>query len=155
MAEAQAVSVAIDPVSNILQGAGAVGKAVGGIIGLLKANPTIKLQGEQDLEKTALVGQIQAVLGQLAIDLEEAKSPNWWVAGWRPYIGWVCGTGLLYAWLLKPFIQTLLVVFHSHFDPAQLPVLSTVDIIAMAGNLLGIGTMRTVEKFQGVADLHK
>ena len=42
--------------------------------------------------------------GQLAINKEEAKSSNIFVAGWRPFIGWSCGVALVWHFIAAPFI---------------------------------------------------
>jgi hypothetical protein len=54
-------------------------------------------------------------LAQLAADTDLAKlqiqtniaeaAGNWFTAGWRPCIGWVCGAGLAYAALIEPFAR--------------------------------------------------
>jgi len=40
--------------------------------------------------------------GQLAINAEEAKSRNVFVAGWRPFVGWSCGLALFAHFLVFP-----------------------------------------------------
>ena len=34
--------------------------------------------------------------GQLAVNAVEAAHKSLFVAGWRPFVGWICGVGLLY-----------------------------------------------------------
>ena len=34
--------------------------------------------------------------GQLAVNAIEAAHKSLFVAGWRPFVGWICGAGLLY-----------------------------------------------------------
>ena len=40
--------------------------------------------------------------GQIAINAEEAKSKNIFVAGWRPFVGWTCGLALFTHFLVIP-----------------------------------------------------
>ena len=57
--------------------------------------------------------------GQLAINKEEAKSGNIFIAGWRPFIGWSCGIvwyGTLSQLRLLYFLQLYLV---QHYQPYQ------------------------------------
>jgi hypothetical protein len=61
-------------------------------------NPADKAAGLLELEKLRQTGELAVLAaetelakGQLAINAEEAKSENLFVAGWRPFIGWVCG----------------------------------------------------------------
>ena len=106
-----------------------------------------KLKAEADSE--AFKGELQLTLGQLAINAEEAKSGSVWVPGWRPYVGWVCGTGLLYAVMVEPLLRFLSqVVFHYS---GTFPVIDTTITMQMLFGLLGLGGMRTMEKIKGVA----
>ncbi|HYF56555.1 MAG TPA: 3TM-type holin, partial [Salinarimonas sp.] len=50
---------------------------------------------------------MQADLGQLKVNEAEAQSSSIFVAGWRPFIGWVCGAALLYSYLLVPLVVWL------------------------------------------------
>jgi len=100
---------------------------------------TLKLQEEMNAFKLDSA--------QTDIDLQEAKSTNWFVAGWRPYIGWVCGTGLAYQFIFMPIINGLVISFGYK---AGLVALDTASLTACLSGLLGIGGMRTWEKHYGV-----
>jgi hypothetical protein len=109
-----------------------------------------------DLEKLKLAGALAEVQGQLEINKAEAASPNWIVAGWRPYIGWICGTGLLWAKLGQPFAVFVMSLFHWSLRPGQVP-LPTVDIMGLLellGPMLGLAGLRTVEKITDTAGNH-
>lgn len=80
-----------------------------------------------------LAAQIAAA--QSATNTAEAANSNLFVAGWRPFIGWVCGFGFVYS-ILQPMLH--------------LPAVDMSNIIAILGGMLGLGTMRTVEKVSGV-----
>lgn len=81
-----------------------------------------------------LAAQIAAA--QSATNTAEAGSSNVFVAGWRPFIGWVCGFGFLYS-IVQPALY--------------LPPVDLNNVIAVLGGMLGLGAMRTVEKVKGVA----
>ena len=53
---------------------------------------------KSEQEKAELAAAVQVVQGQLEINKEEAKSPSFFVAGWRPFVGWVCGSGCAWNW---------------------------------------------------------
>ena len=93
-------------------------------------------------EKQELLTAVSLVQGQLDVNKAEATNPNWFVAGWRPYIGWICGTGLGYQFLVYP----ILVAFVPHIVQLDMGTL-----ITLLGGMLGLGAMRTAEKFRGVA----
>ena len=49
----------------------------------------LKMQESGDLQRLAMETDLSKL--QVQVNLEEAKSTNWFVAGWRPFVGWVCG----------------------------------------------------------------
>lgn len=86
--------------------------------------------------------------GQIEINKEEAKSNSLFVSGWRPFIGWTCGVGCAWAFVLKPILDWGVKIAGS---TATLPVLQTGELMSLMLGLLGMGTLRTYEKFKGVA----
>jgi hypothetical protein len=108
---------------------------------LQKWFPDANLREEAAKElAAALATQVQ---GQIDINKIEASSPNWFIAGWRPYLGWVCNAGFTYV--------VVAAIFHlPPLDPQVYSILSTT-----LGGLLGVNILaRTVEKYAGVQDNH-
>ena len=106
-----------------------------------------------ELEKAKLATTLQEVMndfnltmGQLEINKIEAASTNWFVAGWRPYIGWICGTGLGYQFLFMPIINGLLMAI---FKLAPFAALDVNTLMACVSGLLGLAGLRTYEKKTG------
>ena len=97
---------------------------------------------KSEQEKQELLTAVALVQGQLDINKVEAANPNWFVAGWRPYIGWICGTGLGYQFLVYP----ILIAFVPNIAQLDMGTL-----ITLLGGMLGLGTLRTVEKINKVA----
>jgi len=131
----------LDPISNIAE-------AAAKIVSLFKSDPTIKAQLESQQSEAALQAQVQLTLAQLDVNKTEAASTNWFVAGWRPAVGWICGAALAYGLVLKPLVQFALTAMH-RLDAATVALLPTLDtgtVMGLLVPLLGIGTMRTVEK---------
>ena len=93
-------------------------------------------------EKAELAGAIALVQGQLDVNKAEAANANWFVAGWRPYIGWICGTGLGYQFLVYPILVA--------FVP-KVVQLDMGTLLTLLTGMLGIGGLRTFEKLNGVA----
>jgi hypothetical protein len=90
----------------------------------------------------------QSVLGQLEINKEEAKHASIFVAGWRPFCGWIGGLGLAYHFIAQPALVFLITMF-----AWEVPPLPTFDLDALTTilfGMLGLGAMRTAEKFKGV-----
>ncbi len=110
------------------------------------ANDAAKAQ----LLQIQLTGDLNNALAQLQVDQAEAQSKSLFVAGWRPFVGWACGGAFLYAFIIQPFAQFLLVAFHSNFDPAKLPNLNLADMLPVLLGMLGLAGLRTAEKVKGV-----
>lgn len=106
-----------------------------------------KAKAEMELVKMAADGELKQVIAQLEINAKEAAHPSLWVAGWRPYFGWVGGTAFLYVGLLKPLL-TWLALIKGWPTP---PDIDTEFLWVVVSGLLGIGGLRTFEKRAGVA----
>lgn len=104
-----------------------------------------KLQFE--LIKASQDQDFQLALGQLQVNTEEAKSPSAFVSGWRPYIGWVCGIALTYNFLIYPLMLWFIAVYGSDIKP---PPLFSEYLMELVMGMLGLGTLRTFEKWKGV-----
>ena len=86
--------------------------------------------------------------GQIEINKEEAKSNSVFVSGWRPAVGWICAFGCAWAFVLKPVLEWCVKLAGS---TTALPVVETGELMSLLLGLLGMGTLRTYEKFKGVA----
>jgi hypothetical protein len=82
---------------------------------------------------------------QAQTNIQEAQSESLFKSGWRPYIGWVCGFALSIQYLIVP-----LVLFVSHVVGYPIPKPPILDdmLWELMFGLLGLGTLRTVEKLK-------
>ena len=78
---------------------------------------------------------------QAQINEQEAKHRTIFVAGWRPFIGWVCGFALAYNFVLRD-----LLVWYVGVESAP-PALQLEHLMTVLIGMLGLGGMRTFEKF--------
>ena len=106
-----------------------------------------------ELEKAKLTAAMQEsmnefnlTLGQLEINKIEAASTNWFVAGWRPFIGWICGAGLGYQFLFMPILNGII---NAIWKITPFIALDSNTLITCLGGLLGLAGMRTYEKKTG------
>lgn len=99
---------------------------------------------QQNGELALLAAETQLAKGQLDVNLEEAKSTNWWVAGWRPACGWVGATGLAYSAILEPAARFIASVGFGY--AGVFPVLDTTITMQILFGLLGLGAMRSYDK---------
>lgn len=92
---------------------------------------------------------IQLQLAQIAVNTEEAKSTNWFVAGGRPFVMWICATALAYVSIIEPIGRFIATVGFNYNHP--FPVIDTNITMQVLMGMLGLGTLRTYEKKSGVA----
>ena len=126
-----------------------------GLIDRLFPDPAAKAAAQLDLLKMQQAGELAQLAAetdlaklQIQTNIEEAKSTNWWVAGWRPAIGWVCGAGLAYAALVEPFARFAAKVWFNY--TGDFPVIDTDLTLQVMLGMLGLGAMRSAERIKGV-----
>ena len=108
-------------------------------------DPTAKQQAEADLRSSFQ----QWDKGQTDINAAEATNTSLFVSGWRPAIGWICAAALLYTYILVPFtVWTFAFVLNQPIP--KFPVLDN-NLWELMFGMLGMGGLRTYEKFKGVA----
>lgn len=77
---------------------------------------------------------------QAEINKMEAQHRTIFVAGWRPFIGWVCGFALAYNFVLRDMLVW-------YFGEGQAPpALQMEHLMTVLIGMLGLGGMRTFEK---------
>ena len=112
-------------------------EAIGNVLDKLFTSDEERAQVAVIMEK---LRQQPATL-QVELNKIEAQHRSVFVAGWRPYIGWVCGTGLAFTFLVNPLIQW--------YTGESGPVLPADIMTELVIALLGLGAFRTVEKCVG------
>ena len=105
---------------------------------------------QQDAFKE-LDAQIATMQAQTNTNQTEAANANLFVAGWRPFIGWVCGSGVAWNYLGGPLLSSLLLIFG---HPVQIPQADLSEMMPLLIGMLGLGGMRTYEKINGVNSGH-
>lgn len=91
-------------------------------------------------------------LAQIEVNKIEAASDSLFKGGWRPFIGWVCGGSLAYSLVGKSVLDWVMAVVSLYTDkpiPA-LPAVDTTIVFDLILALLGLGGLRTFEKYKGV-----
>lgn len=106
------------------------------------------LQMQQDGTLKAMADDTDLKKAQMAINQAEAGNDNVFIAGWRPFIGWVCGVAFGYTFVLQPLLTF---IFTACGHPINLPAVSLDSMMPVLLGMLGLGGMRSVEKLKGVA----
>lgn len=125
-----------------------VGATVAKIVGAFKVDPTVALQNQTEIFKiqTELQEKILDQIGaQAQVNAIEASNKSIFIAGWRPFIGWVCGSGLAIQFIINPFV-TWIAALAKH--PVAFPALDLGTLMTLLFGMLGLGAMRTFEKVQ-------
>lgn len=129
------------------------------IINKVIPDKTAAAEAAATLRSQALAGQLQedlinlqAVTGaQSDVNKVEAASTNWFVAGGRPFVMWVCAVALAFNLVISPLVTWLTsIVGH----PTPFPTLDNTSLMGLLFPLLGLGAYRTVEKVTGTAGNH-
>jgi hypothetical protein len=86
-------------------------------------------------------------LAQAQANIEQAKHSSVFIAGARPAIMWICAFGLGWQFIFQPITVWLFAVLGSDII---LPVLETEGLMPLTLSLLGLGSMRSFEKYKGI-----
>lgn len=131
-----------------------IGSAVSSVVNFVSKWFPDKTQEQQNqfiLEFTQLQGELNAQAAQTDIDKTEAGSASVFVAGWRPFIGWICGAGCAWNWIGISLVHTVAALFHYQVD---LQPASISEMMGLLLPMLGLGSMRTIEKINGINSGH-
>ena len=127
---------------NVETGAAALVDAAYGIVNKIWPDKT-------EQEKLELVAYYDVIKAQIEVNKIEATSTDRFTSGWRPFIGWCCGFGLLYAAVLEPLARFVAQVTLSY--NGVFPAIDTTLTMQILFGMLGLGGMRTYEKMKGVS----
>lgn len=95
---------------------------------------------------------IKLDLAQIEVNKVEASSESLFVAGWRPFLGWIGGIGIGYQFLVRPLLNG---IFHLlGWDASVFQSLEIQDLIALVCTMLGNSAMRSWDKKNGTENGH-
>ncbi len=106
---------------------------------------------DERLNRAEIMAKIQQApqIAQIELNKIEAKHSHIFVAGWRPFIGWVCGFNLVYLVLIRDWMCWLINACHLNIvTPPAIGIEMTTELVFA---LLGLGGLRTFEKIKGKA----
>ena len=84
---------------------------------------------------------MELVKVQSEINKMEAQHRSVFVAGWRPFIGWICGLSLAYNFIIRDVIAWI-------SPDAMPPAIQMDQLITILLGMLGLGGLRTFEKIK-------
>ena len=136
----------VNLVGGVVEGAV---KGVGGILDDLFTSDEERLTREEAMERL----KQQPQLAQIALNSVEAQHRTVFVAGWRPFIGWVIGAALAYHFMLHSLITWFFHVAQSFgMQPVDVPPQVEIgELVAILLAMLGMAGYRSYEKKSGVS----
>ncbi len=132
---------------NLLSLIPGIGTVVDKVLGLIP-DVNERARAEAEFNKMLLDAVVREGVDNRDTNKVEAAHRSIFVSGWRPFIGWVCGAALCFQYLVRPFW-----VWGAAVWLPDSPVPPTLDgmLWELIMGMLGIGGLRTVEKWKGVA----
>ena len=106
-------------------------------------------KAQLELTTMAMKGELDQIAGQLEVNKAEASTGNMYIAGWRPFIGWVCGSAFAYTYVLLPILTFIYTTYTGGPLPVEPPKLDS-GLYEILFGMLGLGTLRSWEKIKGV-----
>lgn len=110
-------------------------------------NPEARARAKQELTLELVRIDAEERMSQVELNKVEAAHSSIFVAGWRPFIGWVGGLSLAWTFLVHPLITWVATV--SGYT-GTFPVLDTDPLMTLVMAMLGVGAMRSFDKVKGV-----
>ena len=123
--------------------------AVTDVIGrFLPEDKEAKAKAEREIEAKLTTHLAKIDLAQLDINKTEAAHRRVFVSGWRPFIGWSCGVALAWSYVVTP-ILTFVLAQTGYL--VELPSMNLGEMMPVLMGMLGLGGLRTFEKFKKVS----
>jgi len=123
---------------------------IGSVADLIKDGIDKIWPDKTEAERNQAALLLASLQGQLDTNKIEAANTSIFVAGWRPFVGWVCGTGFAVS-ALAPLLEWLASLCG---HPVKFPPFDVSVMMTLLTGMLGLGGMRTYEKASGVAAGH-
>ena len=92
------------------------------------------------LENARIELEQKLPLAQIEVNKAEAQNPSLFVAGWRPFIGWLCGCVLAFVYVISPLLISL---------GLNIPHIDSGELITLLLGMLGMGGLRSFDKQKG------
>lgn len=107
-----------------------------------------RAEAERKLEADLASHLAKIDIAQLEVNKTEAAHRSIFVAGWRPFVGWSCGVSLAWSYICQPVLTFALV--QAGYG-VELPALDMSQMMPVLMGMLGLGGLRTFEKYKSVS----
>ena len=109
----------------------------------------LHFSGEEKEKLKLQMKEIDAKLKEKQLDINkvEAGHKSLFVAGWRPFLGWISGLSIGYVYLFQPILDMILQMFGVEVNWV---VLDLGQLMPLILGILGLGGLRSFEKAKGL-----
>lgn len=114
----------------------------------LPEDPKKRAEAERKIESQLTEHLAKIDMAQLEVNKTEAAHRSIFVAGWRPFVGWACGVSLAWSYICQPILTFALV--QAGYG-VELPALDMSQMMPVLMGMLGLGGLRSFEKYKGVS----
>ena len=133
-------------VKGIFEGVGSLAKDI-------RSAVTGEISPEKKAELLEKASQLEAAAqqGQVEINKAEAQHRSIFVAGWRPFLGWICGLGIG-SYFIPQYILAAVLWSRACWNAQALvpyPIPEPAGLITLVSGMLGLAGLRTIEKVKG------
>jgi hypothetical protein len=90
-------------------------------------------------------GELDQISAQIEVDRQESASQYVFVAGWRPFIGWICGLALAVDFIVRPVFSWVCNLSH---HSADFPTLDMTELMPLVLGMLGMTAAHAWEGIQ-------
>lgn len=119
-----------------------------------------KIQAQAAIDQMLADNEFKLNFAQIQLNTEEAKvgqnlKTDWmefFIAAWRPFIGWAGGAALVYNSIVLPASEFVAKVFFKYTGP--FPEINTILLGEVLLALLGMGALRSQDKKNSVSNGH-
>lgn len=81
---------------------------------------------------------------QTEINKLESQNASVFVSGWRPFVGWVCATGLGFNYVIRPIMNYVILLLNNGVP--TMDTMSMSEMLTLLTGMLGFGALRSYEK---------
>ncbi|MGB2573877.1 MAG: 3TM-type holin [Henriciella sp.] len=114
----------------------------------LPEDPKKRAEAERKIEAQLTEHLAKIDMAQLEVNKTEAAHRSVFIAGWRPFVGWACGVSLAWSYICQPILTFALV--QAGYG-VELPALDMSQMMPVLMGMLGLGGLRSFEKYKGVS----
>lgn len=104
-----------------------------------------RAEAQEQLQTLLTSQDFQIAVEQIKVNAIEAQSDSIFKSGWRPSVGWICSIAFGLHFVIFPLLNWFIILFGG--QPILVPFHMDTLLTVLLG-LLGMGTLRTVEKMK-------